>query len=249
MHKSTKIQKKHRRFKRLLSLLLIITVVILLIIFSLNSEIFNIDKIDIIGNIKIDKEKILHISSINIGENIFRISTKDAKESILRLPYIKSVMVKRNLPNKINIEVVEREDKLLINNISMYYVIDDEGYILNQIDTNIESLPVVFGLKTDKIDIGENLFMRLELEEFEEFIKESENLGILSIMGRIDIESEENINIKLNNGIDIAFGGLDNIKYKLRLLDEILIYSSKNNIVINKIVMDRGEHPIIVVDD
>ncbi|MDR7870080.1 MAG: FtsQ-type POTRA domain-containing protein [Tissierellaceae bacterium] len=249
MQKPTKIQNKHRRLKRVLSILLIIAITTILVVFSLNSDVFNIRKINIKGNYNINKEKILHTSSISIGENIFRISTKDAEECISKLPYVKKVTVKRSLPKGINIEIIERENKLLIKNISMYYVIDDEGYILNQIDKNIEGLPVVFGLKTDKIDIGDNLFLNLGFEEFEDFITEGENLGILSKMERIDIDSEDNVNITINNGIDIAFGKLDNVEYKLRLLNEILIHSNENDILIKKIIMNRGGNPILVVDD
>ncbi len=243
------IGKKHRRFRIILNSLLILTIIIILMVISLNSEFFNIDKINVQGNKKISKEKIIHTSLINLGENIFRISIEGAEENILELPYIKSVEISRSLPKGIDIHIVEREDKLLVKNISIYYVIDEEGYLLDQIDSNNESLPVVFGLKTDKIDLGDNIFLDLELEEFEDLIKEAENLRILSMIDKIIIESEEDVNISLYNGIDVAFGALDNVEYKLRLLDEILNHSDENNILINRIIMNRDEHPIIVIDD
>ncbi len=249
MQKPTKIQKKHKRFKVGFYLVLIVTLTIILVVFLLNSETFNINNISVKGNNNINKEKILHISAINRGENIFRISKKEAEENLLELPYTKSVSVKRDLPRSVDIEIIERKNKVLIRNISMYYIIDDEGYILNQIDENLESLPVVYGLKTDRIDIGDNLFLSLELEEFEDFIKEGESLDILSKMERIEIDSEDNVNIRINNGIDVAFGGLNNVKYKIRLLNEILSHSNENDLAINKIIMNRGENPIIVVDD
>lgn len=249
MKKSTKIQKKQRRFRIILNSLLILTITIILMVISLNSEFFNIDKIKVQGNKKISKEKIIHTSLIHLGENIFRISIEDAEENILELPYIKSVDIGRSLPRGIDVHLVEREDKVLVKNISMYYVIDEEGYLLDQIDSNNESLPVVFGLKTDKIDVGDNIFLELELEEFEDLIKEAENLRILSMIDKIIIESEEDVNISLYNGIDVAFGALDNVKYKLRILDEILAHSDENNILINKIIMNKDEHPIIVIDD
>lgn len=243
------IGKKHRRFRIILNSLLILTIIIILMVISLNSEFFNIDKINVQGNKKISKEKIIHTSLINLGENIFRISIEGAEENILELPYIKSVEISRSLPKGIDIHIVEREEKVLVKNISIYYVIDEEGYLLDQIDSNNESLPVVFGLKTDKIDLGDNIFLDLELEEFEDLIKEAENLRILSMIDKIIIESEEDVNISLYNGIDVAFGALDNVEYKLRLLDEILNHSDENNILINRIIMNRDEHPIIVIDD
>lgn len=249
MQKPTRIQRKQKRLRVLFSFVIAITVAIILIGFSLKSDFFNINKINIKGNLNIPKEKLLHNSAIISGENIFRISTDDAEKNILEIPYAKSVEVKRKLPREIDIEVVEREEKLLVKNISMYYVIDEEGFVLNQLDSNDKDLPVVLGLKTDKIDIGDNLFTNLDLLEFEYFIKEGESLDLLSIINRINIDNNENLNIMINNGIDVAFGTLDNVKYKVRLLNEILVYSRDNDILVNKIIMDRGEHPIIVVDD
>lgn len=228
---------------------MVITIIVILITFSLKSDFFNINKINIKGNSNISYEKLLHTSSIIQGENIFRISSKDAEQNILKLPYVKSVIIKRKLPKGIDIEVVERKDKLLIKNISMYHVIDEEGFVLNQVDSNNNDLPVVLGLKTDKIGIGDNLFLELGLHEFDELIIEGEKLDLLGITTRINIDSQENVNILINNGINVAFGPLNNVKYKIRLLNEILVHSKDNDILIDKIIMDRGEHPIIVVDD
>lgn len=249
MKMSTKIERRQRRFKRLLSLLFAITFTVILIGFSLNSEIFNINKIKVQGNINLTRERLLHTSSINIGENIFRISIKDAEENILKLPYVKSVKISRKLPRGIHIEVIEREHKLLVKDISMYYILDEEGYVLNEIDSNIENLPVVLGLKADRIVLGDNLFLNMEIQELEDFINESENLNILNILETIDIENQRNVNILINNGIKVAFGPLSNVKYKISLLNEILIHSQNNDILIKEIIMNRGEHPIIVLDD
>lgn len=249
MEKNTRIQRKKRRAKRILNLIIVLTIVVIIITYSLKSDFFNINKINIKGNIITTKEKILHTSSIVQGENIFRISTRDAEENILELPYIKSVDVKRKLPKAIEIEVIERKERLLIKNISMFHVIDEEGFVLNQVDSNNKDLPVVLGLKTDKIVVGDNLFTELNLQEFTDLIIEAEKLDLLKDINRINIAKDDNVNILINNGIDVAFGPLDNVKYKIRLLNEIFIHGKDNDISIDKIIMDRGEHPIIVVDD
>ncbi len=65
----------------------------------------------------------------------------------------------------------------------------------------------------------------------------------------MDLELLDDIKIKLNNGIDIVFGNLDNVKYKLNLLNEILEHITENEIKCSKIIMNKGSHPIIVTDD
>lgn len=249
MEKSTKIQRRKRRVRIISRLIIAISIIVIIVTYSLKSDFFNINSISVKGNKNLSKEKILQTSSIIQGENIFRISTKDAEEEILKLAYIKSVEVKRKLPKGITIEVLERKEKLLVKNISMFHVIDGEGIVVNQVDLDNKDLPVVLGLKTDKIVIGDNLFTELDLQEFTDLITEGEKLGLLKDISRINIDRQDNVNLLINSGIDVAFGPLDNVKYKIRLLDEILIHGKENDILINKIIMDRGEHPIIVVDE
>ncbi|MFY9214744.1 MAG: cell division protein FtsQ/DivIB [Tissierellaceae bacterium] len=249
MRASSRIEKKHKRFKRLVSLILIISILTILLVFLLNSNYFNIDKITIKGNEKITKEKLLHTSSINFGENIFRISTRQAEESIRKLPYVKTVKIRRELPRTISIEVVEREEKVLLKDISMYYILDEEGYLLGNTDSNNDNLPVILGLKTERIDPGDNLFANMEVKELEDLIKESEYLNLLKEIEAIEIENQKNVNILINNGINVAFGPLSNVKYKVGLLSEIFNHSKENEIEIREIIMNRGEHPIIVTDN
>ena len=153
------------------------------------------------------------------------------------------------MPRTISIEVVEREEKVLLKAISMYYILDEEGYLLGNTDSNNDNLPVILGLKTERIDPGDNLFANMEVKELEDLIKESEYLNLLKEIEAIEIENQKNVNILINNGINVAFGPLSNVKYKVGLLSEIFNHSKENEIEIREIIMNRGEHPIIVTDN
>ena len=159
------------------------------------------------------------------------------------------VKIRRIFPREVEIDILERKDRVLIKHISMYYIINEEGYVLRETDSNLEALPIVLGLKTDRIELGENLFSKLELETFEDFIKESHRLDILIKMAIIDMNRVEDMKITLKDGISVAFGPMNNVKYKLRLLKEILDHIEKNQLSVVKILMNRAEHPIIVTDD
>ena len=59
----------------------------------------------------------------------------------------------------------------------------------------------------------------------------------------------DNINIELNNGILVAFGTINNVKYKLNLLNEIVKDIDKKGLSCKMILMDRGDNPIIVLNE
>ena len=55
--------------------------------------------------------------------------------------------------------------------------------------------------------------------------------------------------IELNNGVKVAFGTIDNVKYKLSFLFNILEDVEKRNINVKQILLNKGSNPIIVTDD
>lgn len=245
----TKIQRKERIRKMIFRLILFITVVLLMLGIILKSDYFKIDTIEVVGNKNLSKADIIDSSKISKKENIFKISKKIVKEEVEELPFVKEAKIKRKLPRTVIIDVIEREEKLLIKNISTYLVIDKEGYILKQVETNDENLPVLLGVKIDNIKLGENIFLNLKDDALIDLIEEGDKIFLLNSIKEMDLELLDDIKIKLNNGIDIVFGNLDNVKYKLNLLNEILEHITENEIKCSKIIMNKGSHPIIVTDD
>lgn len=215
----------------------------------LKSDLFKIYEIEVVGNNKVDREDIIHYSALHKGENIFRIRPKVSKANIERLPYINEAKIKRKFPKTIIVDVTEREEKALIKTISMYHVIDIEGYLLKQVDAEDEKLPTLLGLQIENPKLGINVFEDIKIDNLMDFLLEGNRLQLLGIMKTIDLEELDNINISLNNGIDIDFGTMDNVKYKLRLLNEVLVDIEKKDTKANKILMNKGEHPIIIIDD
>lgn len=245
----TKIEKRARIKTLILNIFLLITLLSIMVFIMFKSDMFKIQYIEVIGNGAMEKEDIIENSTLYKEENIFRIKTKIAEEKIKELPYIKEVKVKRKLPKTIIIDIVERKEKVLIKTISMYQVIDMEGYVLKHVESKDENLPTLLGLNINNARQGINLFDKLEMPTLVEFLQEGDRLGLLDNMRDIDLETLDNINITLNNGIDIAFGTLNNVKYKLRLLNEILEDLEKKNIKFSKIIMNKGDHPIIITED
>lgn len=249
MRRATKIERRQRIRNILLNIFLFITIASLIFVIMFKSDFFRINNIQVIGNIELNEEDIIKHSQISIGENIFRLSKKDVEKNLKKLSYIKDVEIKRNLPANILINISEREEKALIKSISTYQIIDIEGYILKQTDVSDDNLPIILGLNIYDVSIGDNLFNTIDDEYLIDFFKEGDRLDLLRRIESVDLEYRNNINILLKDGIDIAFGKLDNVEYRLRLLDEILRDIEEKEINVEKILMNRGEHPVIITED
>lgn len=249
MRKISRVEKKMKRRRMFFRLLLIIFLVFIMFVLALNTDIFIIDNIKVLGNNKISKDIIINASSINTGENIFKISTRTSKKTIENLPYVKKAEIKRKFPKGILIEIIERKEIVQIKEISSYGFIDIDGYILDIVDVQNDQLPLLLGFNIGNKKAGDNLFSQIEFEQKKEFISEGNSIKILQKMKEIDMVDNNNVNILLNNSIPVAFGTLDDVKYKLNLLNEILIDIENKQIPCKMILMNKGENPIIVLNE
>lgn len=185
--KQKTIIKKKKRIKFILKILLLMFIVISGIIFALISPIFNIQNIEVINNkqeIQISPDTIISLSGLSKGQNIFKFSKLKSKYSIEKNPYIESVAIKRKIPNKVTIEVKERQKAFNIDFMNKYAYIDNQGYILEISENKIE-MPILKGISTPQENIAEgNRLIIEDLEKLETVIK------IINICKNHDIDAK-----------------------------------------------------------
>ncbi len=230
-------------------LVLMLTLITILVAYAFNSNFFSIDKIKLEGNKILTKDIVINASGINIGENLFKVSTNDAEKSLEKLPYIKVSHIKRKLPNTINIWIEERVPVLQIKSLATYMLIDKEGIVLEIKDKKIENIPTIVGYSIDPKEPKENIKDDKLGTKLEDFFTKDDIINIIKKINTINFDLNEEINIDLNNGIGVAFGPLDNVEYKLRLLDRILIDIENRQLNCKMIIMNKGENPILVLDN
>lgn len=248
MKKLTRVEKKKRRRKIFLRIMFSIFLILLVFILLFKTGFFLINNIDVSGNKKTLYKTIVETSNIEKNDNILQINLKDSKKKIEKLPYVKEVEIKRKFPKSVLIKILERKEVLQIEDNLSFIIIDEEGYILNIVEDVNEDLPVLVGLELGEKTLGDNFL--LDIEEINvEFLKEGQAVNLLSSMEEISILEDKNINLSLFNGIKVAFGTIDNVKYKLNLLKEVLKDIEEKELECKTILMDRGENPIIVLED
>jgi len=248
MKKPTRVERKRRRQRILFRLLLLVMIITMSTTYLLKSDFLAIKNINIYGNSHIPSDEIISISRINIGDNILRIKKTAVEKDINSISYIKNVEVKRKLPSTININVEERKPVLQIKSLSSYFIIDMEGFVVDIMNDKFEDIPTFEGFYIDNMQKGENLLDNDKNQIFEDFLNDVELQNVLKEIFQLEVDTEGEINIKLNNGINVAFGPIYNVKYKLRYLERIILDIEKNQLSVNMILMNKGENPIIVTE-
>lgn len=248
------MRKKHPSKKRrkvvLRKYFLFAIILIILYLFVFKTDYFSVKNIEVVGNKKLSNSEIIKASLCNKGENILKVNTRTGEESIRRLPYVKDCKIKRKFPNTIIIQVEERKEIAAIPYSNLVALIDKEGYVLTiEKDSKNIKLPRLIGLSKVEVKIGDNVFHQVKIENIEQFIVLSDKLGLLDKIEYIDFSDEKNVTFQINQDTNVAFGHLDNVKYKLDFLIKILEDLNKKKIKAKQIFFNKGENPVIVTDN
>lgn len=201
-------------------------VFIAMIVFATVSPIFNITEVDVTGNKRLSKEQVVDLSRIEIDENIFKENLSDSKKSIKQSGYIESVNIKRILPNKVEINIVERETTFASKFGNGYIYLNNQGYIL-EINEKNDNLPELVGLSTSGESVVEgNRLNNADLKKLSVVLKIMSTANVKNISGlinRIDITDESNYKLYFDSEQKIAYlGDCSDLETRMLYLAAIL---------------------------
>jgi hypothetical protein len=259
MGKKDKKQKK-KRHKRKIRKSFISTVAFLsataFIVFCIyhiafKTDYLNIEGIDIVGNTTYESDYIIEKSEIELGEKIFNIDRAKTKENIEKETYIKSVRVVYELPNRIYIDINERQEQYQIDYNNEYVITDEDGIVLNIYKEKselltIESLTDVRYNVGDKVEFDgiDDINSVFETLDYCKSEFGSDTINKLTVLSSnavlLDTEYETKIKINLK----------DDVKYQVSFAIEIITERLNNNLTVTSDLIDftKGDSPVYVED-
>ncbi len=187
------------------------------------SPYFKISRIDIIPGtdlVNLDKSEVLESLK---GKNIFTVDIKNTARAIhTDYPELKKVVVKRVMPDMLQVVIVPRIPVALIKAFK-YFPVDEEAVMLSPQSDVKEGLPIITGIsiwarpKKGEILRSDRINSALALLKG---IKESKILTEYSLQ-RIDVSNIRNIAFYLDNALEIKIGHGD-LREKLKKLSMVL---------------------------
>ena len=104
--------------------LLLIALSILAVYYFSQSPFFALKEIEAKGNTKVTQEEIVRKSGLSPGINYFELDTHLVKKRLLSMPLVETVTVKKRLPDRVVIDIKEREALALFCAQESFVVID-----------------------------------------------------------------------------------------------------------------------------
>lgn len=218
--------KKRKLILKIIRTIVLIGILIGTLIYILLSPLFNIKDVTVTGNNKLSKEEIISLSEIRTEENIFKTSKNDIKNRIKTNPYVENVKIRRKLPDKVEIIVVERVTTYMLPFANSYVYINNQGYML-EITSQKANLPIITGFSTPEENLheGERLLSEdlVKLGEVLQIIESANANGIQELITKIDISNRQDYTIMLEKEKKLVhMGDVSNLSTKMSYINKII---------------------------
>ena len=190
--------------------------------------------IEVSGKSAYSSGEVISACGVVTGENIFTVSEKKVNAVLCRaLPYIGSVKLKRNFPDKLVLVVTPTSEKYLIANKNSYICLDKNGKILSAKKQKVRNgVYRLDGFKGQSVQPGEIYTPCKEDEKrFESAKRIVAALEGASIKKAnvIKLDSADNIIVVYDSRFNIYLGSADNAEDKLSLAAKVIKSSVTNN--------------------
>jgi len=196
-----------------------------LICICLFTPLFNIKNVEITGNSIISSEQITQAAAIPPENNIFRINKRAITKSILSIPEIEQVKIRRLLPSKVRISVIETPPVMYFPYMTGYVATNKGGRAIALLDDVSESdLIKMAGLEIKKVEICEKISVQdtVKFDIIVETISKLNEKGFLGDIRACHFENLTDVHLYLKDGTKVIFGKIEELDYKLSVLENIL---------------------------
>jgi len=232
IHKPHRIKKKKPIFKKPLFWVAILILILLgtAIYFLVFFDKFQVKKVIISGNEKVRTEDLQELVSQKIERNflvvisrsIFLISPNKINKAIQEeYPDIDSVKIRRELPDTLNVNVIERKPFAIFCVGSNCYLIDEKGVTFEKTSSGEDSFPIVRHFENKEVVLGKEAVKKEIMEKIVKIKKGTEDRSQITIK-EANIVSGERLNIKTSEGWQVYFNLTADIDLQVEKLNLLL---------------------------
>lgn len=216
-----KTRKTHSHFRWLLIVVFFVVCMFAGYFFSI-SPFFAVREIAVTGNSQVSSQRIIQLSGIENGTNVFAVNEEAVERWLHIEPKIKSAEISRSLSGKIIIQVTERKAVAVISVNNAFIDIDITGRILSRYKTIDDyNLPLITGLSDFENTAAPGCVVEAE--------GIADALIIIAALpdnaaeiGEINVTDTQQIKLYTLGGTELRIGNTQDISEKYLLISGIL---------------------------
>ncbi len=132
--------------------------------FIVESGYFSVREIQVRGADKVNGNVIVAMAGLRRGMNIWQIDPVVIEEKVAKHPWVRRVLVHRDFPRRITIDVEERIPRAIVTLRRLYYV-DANGEVFKEVEAGDDmNFPMLTGLRVEQLRAPDHL-MRRRIQE------------------------------------------------------------------------------------
>lgn len=226
------------------------------------SPAFAIERIDIHGLMRIEREELLEAAGIDVGTNVFLRSPEDVQARLLSHPWVASASVTRRLPGKFDITLREREPVALLvlepceagaalgpeascDEASSLYLVSDEGTLFKRLEGEDPiDLPVVTGIERQRFGTDPE-FRRTILLRAVALLQLLRDTGLEKrvAISEIHVEAGEGFSLYVGEELTHVRLGLPPFEQKLRRMKKVFDRLERERARAEYVYLDNEKRP------
>jgi hypothetical protein len=227
-------KRRFRRVRRYLLHYLLLGVFCLAIAFVMCYTVFfKLDKIKISGCTVYGETQIVDEIGAQKGESLFRINISNAEKKLAgKLPYIRSVKIRRQFPTTLRVEVQEEEVLGAVYTEEGFAIISTTGKVLeSKVLALEEGIPRLVGIPSQTYDTGSYLKTAAEKDKESVLLPQIQALALvreeLIAQGFADITYYDasdllNLKVMVEDRLLLKLGTQTDMEYKLGFIRGVL---------------------------
>ncbi len=207
----------------------------------LKSSFFALKEINTSKLLKINHEEILELAEVELGVSILSLNLGEIEKKIFQNPWVKKVQLFRMLPNKIRIEILEKNVLAIMKKDGKLFYIEPNGEVIKEV-TSQEGLdfPIITSSSTGQ---EEAMFFELALLL----------LSDVKPYTFFDVKKVSEIHLKAGKGLEIytlPYGtkikiGSQDLDKKLDRLEKVLADLTKKQVLAREIDLNFSKKVVV----
>ncbi len=212
------------------------------------SQTFVLREIEISGNSTRSDSEIAGLSGLRLGMNILSVDKEAVEKAFSNNTYVDLVDVTVEMPNKVHIEVREREVCAAVNCAGVILLIDEEGYILNKssILPQSRNLLLVSGMDVTVSSQGRVLEAEnsRQIQDMKRLLEALHRAGAERLISELNVSDSDRLYLVSQSGIQIMMGNSDNLDEKVAWMQAVLRVLSEEGAMKGVVDVSTGNNAV-----
>ena len=212
--------------------------------YLLSSSYFEIKETSVRGLKELTEKDILTLAQVKPAQNLFAVNTGAIIRRISENPWVRNIYVGRELPNRLVLELQERDPLALLKKADNIYLVDTEGTVFKKLSKNDEvDLPILTGFDRDSKTKLRQFFSALILLKT---LSNSRQYSYLGSISEVNIDEISGLSVITDKGLYLKLG-LEGFENKLKNLKIVMVDLEKKGLKKSYLCFDLCDESKITV--